>query len=89
MNNEDKVRYIELKLMEIKKTIEDKDKETEQLKTRYSNLVEEHRDTITRNENYRARIDKAIELLSQDWYSVLRQETINKVKDILQGENNE
>lgn len=37
--------------------------EIERLNERYNNLVEEHIDTITRNEDYRARIDKAIEYI--------------------------
>lgn len=47
---------------EIKHTI-DLEKEIERLTERYNNLKEEHIDTITRNEDYRARLDKAIEYI--------------------------
>lgn len=46
-------------------------------------------DKILRNENInlKLRINKARELLNQEWYSVLRKETITKVKEILDKEN--
>ena len=45
-------------------------------------------DKILRNENInlKLRINKARELLNQEWYSVLRKETITKVKEILDKE---
>lgn len=44
MNEEDKVRYIELKLNEIKKNVEEKDKEIERLNNIIKRLEEDLRE---------------------------------------------
>ena len=57
---------IDVDYNEYRATLEDNMKliqENHKLKERYDNLKKEHIDTITRNEDYRARIDKAIEYI--------------------------
>ena len=46
MSEEDKVRYIELKLNEIKKNVEERDKEIERLKELCDKYEEEHKTTF-------------------------------------------
>ena len=85
-------------IIELDKKTKEQKEEIERLTERYNNLKKEHIDTITRNEDYRARIDKAIELINDifkdnNWYINYEfndlQNKLEDIREILQGSDKE
>ena len=67
MSEEDKVRYIELKLNEIKKNVEERDKEIEKLKSIINNAIKRIEDYYYRNKEY-----KKDYILAFEMYHILK-----------------